>query len=216
MNLQTNSFAYSPRARQVAAIIALLAFAALAVQPALGEFSYFVNLANMLRFFTIWGNIAACALMAAIALGRTPSQGTMAALVTMMTVIGSIYWSLLADMHHPTGIDRITNQFHHTFVPVASVLFWLRFTPRASSTFALVPAIMVPPLSYVAFALLLGQITGFYAYFFVDLTELGWTRFLLNNAGLAVFFAALGAVLVSIKNWLEPMIGEPSQPASLA
>ena len=71
---------------------------------------------------------------------------------------------------------------------------------------------MVPPLSYGAFSLVLGHLTGFYAYFFVDLNELGWGQFLINNAGLAVFFAALGAVLVTAKNQVEPWIASPVRP----
>ena len=63
-----------------------------------------------------------------------------------------------------------------------------------------VPAIMVPPLTYGAFAVILGQLTGFYAYFFVDLSSLGWWQFVINNVVLAVFFALLGAGLVSLKN----------------
>ena len=74
------------------------------------------------------------------------------------------------------------------------------FTPKAQSNLQLVPAIMVPPLSYGAFAFVLGEITGFYAYFFVDLPALGWTPFLINNVVLALFFALLGLGLLSVKN----------------
>jgi len=67
-------------ARLWAGIIAVLAFCALAVQPLLGEGSYLANLGAMLRFFTIWGNVGACVVMAAIALGRHVPRGVMAAL----------------------------------------------------------------------------------------------------------------------------------------
>ena len=40
---------------------------------------------------------------------------------------------------------------------------------------------MVPPLAYGAFAFVLGEATGFYAYFFLDLSKLGWTNFLGTN-----------------------------------
>ena len=83
------------------------------------------------------------------------------------------------------------------------ILWWLRFTPRAPSTKALIPIIMVPPLSYGAFALVLGQMTGFYPYFFTDLPALGWSMFLLSNLVLAIVFGALGAGLVTAKNTLN-------------
>lgn len=214
MDTQARTNQYSPQARKVAAVIAAIAFAALAVQPFLGEFGYLENTGLLLRFFTIWGNIAAWALLAAIAFGRSPSLAWMAAIATQLTVIGVIYWALLSGIHHPVGLDKITNQSHHTFVPIAFVLFWLRYTPRAASTFAMIPVIMVPPLSYGAFALVLGHFTGFYAYFFVDLNELGWTQYLINNVGLSVFFAVLGALLVTIKNWLQPFIAERLEQAA--
>lgn len=212
MTLPADNQDYSPQARMVAGIVAAIAFCALIVQPFLGEYGYLENMSLLLRYFTIWGNIGGCAALTAIAIGRVPSKGIMAALATMLTVIGVIYWALLSNIHHPVGLDRVTNQSHHTFVPIAFVLFWLRYTPRASSTLGLVPIIMVPPLSYGAFSLVLGQLTGFYAYFFVDLNELGWTQFLINNAGLALFFAALGAVLVTVKNRLQPWLAAPLQP----
>ena len=191
------------RGRTLASIIAALAFGALAVQPLLGEWSYLENLGGMLRFFTIWGNVGGCIIMALIALGKDVPRAAMAALVTALAIIGGIYWALLSGEHHPQGYDRITNQFHHTIVPLAVILWWLRFTPRAPSTKALIPMIMVPPLSYGAFALVLGQMTGFYPYFFTDLPALGWPMFLLSNLVLTIVFGALGAGLVTAKNALN-------------
>ena len=215
MTAQLEMNFYSAQARKVAGVIAAIAFVALCVQPFLGEYGYMDNTGFLLRYFTIWGNIAGCILLATIAFGTAPPKGAMAALATMLTVIGTIYWGALAHLHHPVGLDRITNQSHHTFAPIAFVFFWLRYTPRATSTAKLIPSIMVPPLTYGAFAVVLGQMTGFYAYFFMDLSELGWTQYLLNSAGLAAFFAVLGAVLVTIKNWLQPWLSEKLEPAPL-
>ena len=188
------------RARLWAGIIAVLAAGALLAQPLLGEFSYAKNLALMLRWFTIWGNVAACAIMARIALGGQVPASIMAALATALTVIASVYWALLSGDHHPVGYDRITNQFHHTIVPLATIAWWWRYTPKAAAIRPLIPVIMAPPLTYGAFALVLGQLTGFYGYFFTDLPALGWPMFLVNNVVLAVFFALLGAGLVALKH----------------
>lgn len=193
---------HSLSARQVAGAIALAAFMALAAQPLLGEGSYGENLSLMLRWFTIWGNIGACVIMALIAVGKRIGPGIMAALATALTIIASIYWVLLSGDHHPTGYDRITNQFHHTIIPAAGVLWWLAFTPKAPSTLALVPIVMIPPICYGIFTLINGHLTGFYAYFFLDLPTLGWPQFALSNAMLAVFFAVAGAILVTLKNAL--------------
>ena len=186
----------------LAGVIAAMACAALAVQPLLGEGSYLENLGGMFRFFTIWGNAAGCVIMALVALGKPVSRAVMAALTTMLAIIALIYWGLLSGDHHPVGYDRITNQFHHTIVPISIIIWWLRYTPPSPAILPLIPTIMIPPLSYGAFALALGQTTGFYAYFFVDLPALGWGWFALNNFVLALFFAAFGAALAWVKNKL--------------
>lgn len=193
-------------ARWIAAVIALLVIAAYAVESTLGDGTVLENAAGLLRFFTIWGNVAAACAMGAVALGRTVPRGGMAAIATALTVIGLVYWGLLAGDHHPEGIGRITNQVFHTVTPIAFVGWWLALTPRAPRIIPLVPAIMIPPLSYGAFAFVLGEVTGFYAYFFLDLPNLGWPQFLVNNVGLAVFFASLGAGLLGIKRLINRFI----------
>ncbi|QFT78955.1 Pr6Pr family membrane protein [Erythrobacter sp. THAF29] len=189
--------------RWIAATIALLVFASYTIETTLGEGTVLENAAGLLRFFTIWGNVAAAFAMGAIALGRTVPRGVMAAIATALTVIGLVYWGLLAGDHQPEGIGRITNQVFHTVTPIAFIGWWLAFTPRAHRILPLVPAIMVPPLSYGAFAFVLGELTGFYAYFFLDLPQLGWAQFLVNNAGLAVLFASLGAGLLGLKRLIN-------------
>ena len=210
----TQTTPHSTLARASAAVISVSAFGALALQTLINDGSVLENFGGMARFFTIWGNIAACLLMGGIAAGFVVGRGVMAAGATALCVIALVYWTLLAGDHHPTGLDRVTNQFHHTLVPIAFITWWLAFTPSAPRALPLLPTIMIPPLSYGAFAFVFGELTGFYAYFFLDLLALGWANFLTNMAGLAVFFAALGAVLLKLKglvNRLTPISGEASQ-----
>lgn len=189
--------------RIFAACIAGAASASLAIEIAVGQGSVLANAAGLLRFFTIWGNVAACAVMGWAAFGRPVSPKVMAALVTMLTVIGSVYWALLAADHHPEGWQIVTNQAFHTLVPIAVVAWWLRFTPPSADVSSLIPAIMTPPLAYGAFAVVLGELTGFYAYFFLDLTRLGIFQFAISNVVLAAFFAMVGAGLATMKNALN-------------
>ncbi|MEP5938005.1 MAG: Pr6Pr family membrane protein [Erythrobacter sp.] len=195
-------------ARLAAGAIAFIAAASLIAQPMLRDGSYLSNLGGMVRYFTIWGNIAATLAMGWIAMGRGLPRAVLASLATSLTVVGLVYWALLAGYHTPTGLGWYTNQVHHSFVPIATVAWWFCYTTPAPKIMPMLPTIMAPPLSYGLFAFLLGEATGFYAYFFINLPELGWANFLLNNVGLALFFAALGAVLVALKNqakrWSNP------------
>lgn len=187
------------KGRITAGTIAIIGIISLGLQSTLGESSVIANAGGLMRYFTIWGNVAACVAMGLAAMGRQIPRSAMAALATALTVIGLVYWALLAADHHPVGLDRMTNQVFHTFVPLATVLWWLRYTPRIAAIIPALPMIMAPPLAYGLFAFVLGEITGFYAYFFLDLPALGWLQFLISNIVLAIFFAMMGAGLVAIK-----------------
>lgn len=189
--------------RYVPAGIAILGTIALAVQTTLGDDGVLDNALNLLRFFTIWSNVAACVIMALVAVGRPVAPSILAALATALAVVGLVYWTMLAGDHHPVGLDRLTNQVFHTIVPVATVTWWLRYAPTPRSISPHVPVIMVPPLSYGLFAFVLGELTGFYAYFFLDLPAMGWPSFVLSNIVLAVFFGVSGAGLLFIKRRLS-------------
>ena len=58
------------------------------------------------------------------------------------------------------------------------------------------------PVAYTIFALLYGAASGFYPYFFLDLPNLGWVQLLLNVTGLALFFVAMGAILLGLRRLL--------------
>lgn len=188
--------------RFVPAAIALTGAGALALQPTLGEAGLLENALGMLRFFTIWSNIAAVVIMALVASGRHVAPGVLAALATALTVVGSVYWLLLSGDHHPVGLDRLTNQVFHTIAPAAILVWWLLATPAPPAIRPLIPAIMVPPLSYGLFAFIYGEISGFYAYFFLDLPAMGWPAFIASNIVLAMFFGLVGAGLLALKRVL--------------
>ncbi|MDY7096659.1 MAG: Pr6Pr family membrane protein [Pseudomonadota bacterium] len=214
--MKSENTAHTGIQRSIAGLISLAAFGALALQTTINDGSVLENFGGMARFFTIWGNIAACLVMGWIASGARVTRGVMAALATALAVIALVYWAVLSGDHHPEGLDRVTNQFHHTIIPAAFIAWWLAYTPPAQKISALIPAIMVPPLSYGAFAFVLGEFTGFYAYFFLDLPSLGWVNFLISNAVLAVFFALMGALLLAIKGFIDRRKGIEAANAEAA
>ena len=88
-------------------------------------------------------------------------------------------------------LDRVARLSEHV---------WRTVTATVSR--ALLPAVMVPPLTYGLFAFVHGELTGFYAYFFLDLPAQGPLGFVIANLVLAAFFAAVGAGLLAGKNAL--------------
>lgn len=187
------------RHRIIPALICLLVLLAFIVDAMRGAGTPLENAGGMLRYFTIWGNVAtACALLP-VALGRRASPIVLAPCITALAIIALVYWGLLAGDHHPEGLGILTNHIFHSIVPVLGIGWWLFFVPRTENLARAIPAIMALPLAYGAFAFVLGELTGFYAYFFLELPRLGWAGFLANNAGLALFFAATGLGLLTLQ-----------------
>ncbi|MFN2098926.1 Pr6Pr family membrane protein [Altererythrobacter sp. MF3-039] len=189
-------------ARIAAATIAILAFGTIALQTTInqgGETGPFAALALLFRYFTIWSNFAAGAIMALVASGKRVTPWILFALATALTQIGVVYHGVLAADHHPVGLDWWTNLMFHTVIPLATVGWWLVNSRGDGMTWRSLPLVMIAPVIYTLFALIYGELTGFYAYFFLDLPTLGWSQLALNIMGLAAFFMLLGAALLGIR-----------------
>lgn len=192
----------SRTARILAGVISVAAFAALGGQTTLNAdtgLSLLASAGLMLRYFTIWGNLTAAILLLHLARGKSVRADIMAALSTALAIIAVVYWALLSGYHAPVGLDRVTNQFHHTIIPAAVIAWWMAFSPKVGSIPRALATVMAAPLIYTAFAMIVGAVSGFYAYFFLDRNTLSWGEFVLYQIGLALFFAITGAALIALK-----------------
>ncbi len=135
-----------------------------------------------------------------IALGRHVSDRVLFALSTALMIVALVYHALLAADHHPDGLDWWTNLAFHTMIPAATIAWWVFATRREAFAWSYVPYVMVAPLIYTVFALGYGAVTGFYAYFFIDKSALGWGQLFANMAGLAIFFMIMGALLLGLRS----------------
>lgn len=192
-------------AKFTAAIIAIAVFVSLALQIYLNqqpEHSAIAAFGLMLRFFTIWTNLAVGLVMGWIALRGDAGPRVLFALTTSIVIVGAVYHLLLAAQHQPVGLDSWTNVMFHTVIPLAATLWWLSFSRPSIMGWRSVPAVMIWPILYTIFALVYGAMTGFYAYFFLDLPALGWTQLLINMTGLSIFFMLVGAALLALRKLL--------------
>ena len=137
-----------------------------------------------------------------VAAGKTVSERVLFALATALSIVALVYHALLAMDHHPVGLDWWTNLAFHTVVPAATIGWWIAWSDRAQLTWRSLPLVTPAPVAYTIFALLYGAASGLYPYFFLDLPNLGWVQLLLNVAGLALFFVAMGAILLGLRRLL--------------
>lgn len=194
-----------PKARAAAAGIAMLTGGALFGQIALdmiekgrGPFEAF---GGLFGYFTIWSN----GIVAMVAgwcglIGRARGPGhpaLLAASTVFILVVGGVYNTLLAGLNHPpTLLRELIDHVFHIAAPILWPLWWLTLRPRRRLGWGHVWAVLPVPLLYCGWSLWRGGVTGKYAYFFIDVSLLGWNQVILNIAGFAALFAVLMAAAI--------------------
>ena len=157
------------------------------------------RLVRVASFFTIQSNLLVAITSALLAAnpnrdGRIWRVLRVDALVGI-TVTGIVYSTVLARMHEPKGWEQTsTNAVFHYVVPVLAVVGWLAFGPRPRVDRATVAWSLVWPLLWFGYTLVHGELSAWYPYPFVSVTEHGYPRVLLNALAVtAVLGVAAGA-----------------------
>jgi hypothetical protein len=156
-------------------------------------------------FFTILTNIlAAAALLLPLIAPRSgagrylarPSVRT--AITGYIIIVGVVYYLLLSGLSRRQGWPMFFEQMLHYVTPPLFVLDWLVFVDKRGLPWRVDLGAMSFPLAYLAWTLLHGAASGWYPYPFLDVSELGYPRALINIVGLALAFLALEIALVGI------------------
>jgi len=153
-------------------------------------------------YFTIDTNILVALCFAFIFFGKSSRVGiffskasTITALTVYITIVGIVYNTILRPQWKPEGMQKIVDELLHSVIPLYFILFWIFIRTRGlewKHAFSW----LIYPVVYMLYALLLGAITKFYPYIFVDVNRHGYAK-AFSNAAL-VLFAILILSLVLI------------------
>jgi hypothetical protein len=191
-------------------VLAVVAWVAVALQIWLVMQTYAASGGSMIRamahtlsYFTVLTNLVVALVTTASALrGELDSfltrPGTMTAVAVYIFVVGLVYSLFLRHVWNPTGLNKVADAALHDVVPVLYVLYWLIFVPKKNLSWVQPFYWLIYPLAYFAYALVRGEITGKYPYWFADPTHLGYPRTFMNSALLLTGFLVLGEIAVTI------------------
>ncbi|MDG4649042.1 Pr6Pr family membrane protein [Roseibacterium sp. SDUM158017] len=163
------------------------------------------TLIDMSRFFTILTTFLVFVAFVTIALVKKRSLGAplLAALTLSAVVTGVVYHVMLSAMWNPTGIGLAADWGLHTVVPAAVLLWWLWHAPKTGLIWADLPAFVLWPSVYGAYALGLGTIDGVYPYPFMDPTIAGPWPVAATLATLLGAMLAGGLVMIAIGRFAD-------------
>ncbi|KFE34000.1 Pr6Pr family membrane protein [Thioclava atlantica] len=153
----------------------------------------------MFRYFTIWTNsLMGLAFGYMVWTRRMIGQGWLAALMLWIIIVGAVYHLLLAGDTPLHGLDWLSNLLYHTVAPVLVPVWWLAFAPKRALQQQHAALWLAWPLVYLVYAVIRGLETGFYPYFFLDLSKLGWGGLALWCAKFLIAFWIGGLVIVAL------------------
>ncbi len=164
----------------------------------LNFFSYFTNLSNIFA--------AAVLVVESVLAWRGKDLGPAWALlrcisVVCMALVGIVFSALLRDVDLGSLLPWINTWLHYV-MPVAIVADWLIFPPRNPIPLKRIGVAVLFPLAYLAYSLIRGASTGWYAYPFLNPADGGYAVVLLTCLIIAVVFVATTALAMWLGNKL--------------
>jgi hypothetical protein len=157
------------------------------------------RLARYVAYFTIQSNILVAVVTAQLA--RDPLRDGPAwrvvrlAAVVGITVTGIVHFLLLRPLLDLDGADQVADKLLHMVVPVLAVAGWALFGPRPRIEPRDIRLTLCWPVAWVVETLVVGGLTGWYPYPFLDhREEHGALGVALSVAAITVFFLILLAL----------------------
>lgn len=159
------------------------------------------RIVNFFSFFTVQSNIAVavtCGLLAIELHRRAPWFRVLRIVAVLcIAVTGIVFHLALADLQELTGWDLLCDTILHTLSPIMVTGGWLLFGPRGQLSTRVVGLAVVPPVVWLGYALLYGELTTtrtgrhYYAYPFMNVEIHGYAVALLRCVIVALLFLAL-------------------------
>ncbi|WP_291373319.1 Pr6Pr family membrane protein [Cyclobacterium sp.] len=107
--------------------------------------------------------------------------GKLTAITVYILVVGLVYQLVLRGIWKPEGLQWLADEVLHSINPVLVLAFWVYFENKVALHWRMLPYWLIYPALYLISILILGEITGFYPYPFVNVEELGIGKVILNS-----------------------------------
>jgi hypothetical protein len=188
--------------KAVAAVVALVAWSALALQYILLVKPMGFGLAawRFVGFFTILTNIGVALIATGIALGRegglTDARARLMGLTSIVTV-GITYSLLLRATWHPQGWQKVVDVMLHDATPILFLGLWM-LMPHSKLGWRDLKWALAPPLLYFIYAMGRGAMDGWYAYYFLNPATQSLGQLAVSVAGMLAIIAVVAVVAISV------------------
>lgn len=193
----------------LAAGIGLIALFAIAMQFILSSFTLEISgaeyIVRFFSYFTILSNVLVMLCCCCIVFSSKSRFGrwitkpaSMTAITLYILVVGIIYNGILRFLLDLHGMMQVVDELLHVVIPLSFFLYWWFLVDKSGITWNQVFYWMVFPLIYLLYTLCHGAYSDFYPYPFVNVTDLGMGRVLINSFGVTFVFLIVGLLLIAM------------------
>ena len=124
--------------------------------------------------------------------------------VAGIAVTGLVHFVLLRPLLDLEGADYLADKLLHMAVPVLAVAGWAAFGPRPRVTTREIGLALIWPFAWLAEALVVGGLSGWYPYPVLDHREGGAGAVIVACVGITVLFVAVFALIAWIDGRATP------------
>lgn len=166
--------------------------------------SFLTKTIQFASYFTILTNTLVAIYYTAVLVGDTTKNHwlllptTATAITVYITIVGLVYNLVLRFTWNPQGLQKLVDELLHTFNPLFFIIFWWLFIPKQNLKWQHALAWLIYPLIYFIYILLRGAMTGVYPYPFIDVTEHGYGKVLINSVVILLVFVFFSLLFIAI------------------
>ncbi len=149
-------------------------------------------------FFTILTNILVAVSLTMVYIKGISENGhfltrpkTLTATAVYITIVGLIYNVILRFQWAPQGLAKLVDELLHSVIPVLFIFFWVKFVPKQNIQWKNILPWLIYPLVYLGYTLLRGSFAAWYPYPFINVTDLGYGKVLMNSVMVTVAFVVI-------------------------
>lgn len=171
---------------------------------------------NVFVFFTIQSNIIVGVTTAMLALVVARPSLVFRVLrligVVAISITFIVFHVALRELQDLTGQAAVADFLLHTASPLLCVVGWLVFGPRGQTSTRVVALTLVFPLGWGTFTMIRGGIIEWWPYPFIDPTDSGYLRVVMNMMLIGGVFIALAAGA----HWLDQRLQRSAATPTVA
>jgi hypothetical protein len=192
-------------------IIAIITWLALALQLYLQIMNRTTSVAEAIvrffSYFTILTNLLVAICFTSLLSKKNKwysffsNNSVLSAITVYIFIVGLVYNLILRSQWNPQGLQLIVDNLLHSITPLLTLIYWFLHVSVRDVQWKQTTGWLIYPALYFVYVLIRGASSGFYPYFFVDVSKLGY-QIALQNAGLVtVTFLAVSFLVL----WLGKM-----------